>query len=66
MEQSINRQAMAKMGWVDLKDIAAVNVEVLLNPEKYKSQTLTITRSENLSYTEVVFQMNDVLGKELK
>ncbi|MBU8934276.1 MAG: SDR family oxidoreductase [candidate division Zixibacteria bacterium] len=53
-----------KIGWVDLRDIAAVNVEVLLNPEKYKSQTLTITGSENLSYAEAVAQMNEVIGKE--
>jgi uncharacterized protein YbjT (DUF2867 family) len=53
-----------KIGWVDLRDVAAVNVEVLLNPEKYKNQTLTITGSENLSYAEAVSQMNEVLGKE--
>lgn len=53
-----------KIGWVDLRDVAAVNVEVLLNPEKFKNQTLTITGSENLSYAEAVSLMNEVLGKE--
>jgi len=53
-----------KIGWVDVRDIAAVNVEVLLNPEKYKGQSLTITGSENLSFAEAVQQMNQVLGKE--
>ncbi len=56
--------ADGKIGWVDVRDIAEVNVAVLLNPEKYKNQTLTITGSENLSYTEAVTQMNEVLGKE--
>ena len=52
-----------KMGWVDLRDIAAVNVAVLLNPEAYTNQTLTITGSECLSYSEAIGQMNEVLGK---
>ena len=56
--------ADGKIGWVDLRDIAAVNVAVLLNPEKYKNQTLTITGSESLSYAEAIEQMNEVLGKE--
>ena len=56
--------ANGKISWVDLRDIAAVNVAVLLNPEKYKNQTLTITGSESLSYAEAVAQMNEVLGKE--
>jgi NAD(P)H dehydrogenase (quinone) len=54
----------AKIGWVDVRDIAAVNVEVLLNPERYRGRFLTITGGENLSYAEAVQQMNRVLGKE--
>jgi len=53
-----------KIGWVDVRDIAAVNVEVLLNPDRFKKQKLTITGSEALSYTEAVNLMNEVLGKE--
>jgi len=53
-----------KVGWVDLRDVAAVNAEVLLNPERFKGQTLTITGGEKLSYSEAVLQMNEVLGKE--
>ena len=52
-----------KIGWTDLRDIAAVNVEVLLNPDGFKNQTLTITGGEALSYAEAVDVMNDVLGK---
>lgn len=43
-----------KMGWVDVRDIAAVNTEVLRNPEKFKNQELTITGAENLSYAEAL------------
>ena len=43
-----------------------MNVEVLLNPEKYLGQTLTITGSESLNYEESVNQMNEVIGKEAK
>ena len=53
-----------KMGWVDVRDIAAVNVEILLNPGAYKGQRLVITGSESLSYAEAVSLMNEVLGKE--
>jgi len=55
-----------KVAWVDVRDIAAVNVEVLLNPEKYRNQTLTITGSNALSYAEAVAVLNDVLGKDVK
>ena len=53
-----------KVGWVDVRDIAAINVEVLLNPKKYSGRTLTITGGENLSYAEVVERMNQALDKE--
>jgi len=53
-----------KVGWVDVRDIAAVNVEVLLNPEKFNHQILTITGNKALSYGEAVNQMNEVLGKK--
>jgi len=53
-----------KIGWVDVRDIAAVNVEVLLNPKDYSGRTLTITGSENLSYAEAVQRMNHSLEKD--
>ncbi len=55
-----------KVAWVDVRDIAAVNAEVLLNPEKYRNQVLTVTGTKALSYTEAVAVMNDVLGKDVK
>jgi len=55
-----------KINWIDLRDIAAVNVEILLNPEKYLGQTLTITGSECLNYKEAINQMNEITAKETK
>ncbi len=55
-----------KVAWVDVRDIAAINAEVLLNPEKYRNQTLTITGPAALSYTEAVTAMNNALGKNTK
>ncbi len=52
-----------KIAWIDVRDIAAVNVAVLLNPEKYLNQTLTITGPEALSYNDAVSVMNTVLEK---
>ncbi len=53
-----------KVAWVDVRDIGAVNTTVLLNPEKYRNQTLVITGPNALSYGETVAIMNDVLGKD--
>jgi len=55
-----------KISWTDVRDIAAVNVEVLLNPGKYLGQRLTLTGSESLNYEESVNQMNELLRKETK
>ncbi len=55
-----------RISFVDTRDIAAVNVEVLLSPEKYLNQTLKITGSESLNYEEAINQMNEILGKETK
>ena len=55
-----------KVAWTDVRDIAAVNVHVLLHPEKYRNRTLTLTGPEALSYAEVVAVLNEVLGKDTK
>jgi len=56
----------ARISWVDVRDIASVNVEILTNPEKYKNQTLKITGSESINYQEAINIMNSILGKETK
>ncbi len=53
-----------QIGWVDVRDIAAVNIEVLLNPGSYRGQELTITGGESLSYAEAVGSMNERLDKK--
>ncbi len=53
-----------KVGWVDVRDIAAVNAAVLMNPEKYVNQTLSISGAQNLSYTDVMEIMNKTLGRD--
>ncbi len=53
-----------KAGWVDVRDIAAVNTEILLKPDRFNQQTLLITGSESFSYGEAVMQMNEILGRE--
>ena len=55
-----------KVGWIDVRDIASVNVEVLLNPEKYRNQILTISGPKALSYAEVLAVLNDELGRDAK
>ena len=55
-----------KVSWTNVKDIAAVNVEVLLSPEKYMGQNLTVTGSESFDYSEAVKRMNAITGKESK
>jgi uncharacterized protein YbjT (DUF2867 family) len=55
-----------KNSWIDLRDIAAVNVAVLLNPEKYLNQTLILTGQESLNYQEAINIMNEVTGKDTK
>ncbi len=51
-----------KIGWVDTRDIALVDVEILLNPTKYSRQKIVITGDEALSYDETIKQMNEVLN----
>jgi len=53
-----------KVSWTDVKDIAAVNIEILLNPEKFKGQNLIVTGNESFDYSEAVSRMNKILGKE--
>ena len=54
-----------KIGWVDVRDIAAVNTQVLLHPNDYINQELTITGPENLSYEEALKYISKAIGKEI-
>jgi uncharacterized protein YbjT (DUF2867 family) len=55
-----------KISWVDVRDIAAVNVEVLLNPEKFINKSLIITGQESLNYQETISQLNEITEKKTK
>ena len=55
-----------KIGWVDVRDVAAVNVEILLNPHRYNKQKILISGVEALSYAEAVEQMNTVLNLQTR
>ncbi len=56
--------ANGKVSWTDVRDVAAVNVELLMNPEKYKGKEFVVTGSESLSYTEAIAKMNSILSKD--
>jgi uncharacterized protein YbjT (DUF2867 family) len=53
-----------KINWVDIRDIASVNAEVLLNPENFMNQTIDITGQESLNYKEAIQIMNEVIGRQ--
>jgi uncharacterized protein YbjT (DUF2867 family) len=53
-----------KINWVDLRDIALVNAEVLLNPEKFKNQTIEITGQVSLNYADAIQILNEITGKQ--
>lgn len=54
-----------KLGWVDIRDIAAVNAEILKNPNAYVNQELTITGAENLSFEDALAIVSSVLDKKV-
>lgn len=54
-----------KVGWTDVRDIAAVNATVLQNPKTYSNQELTITGPENLSFGEAVDIISKTIGREV-
>lgn len=55
-----------KLGWVDVRDIAAVNATVLQNPEAYTNQELTITGNENLSFQEATSIISKIINKDVQ
>ena len=54
-----------KIGWVDVRDIAAVNAQVLITPERFINQELTITGAENLSYPDALKVISEVIEKPI-
>ena len=54
-----------KIGWVDVRDIASVNTQILVDPERFVNQELTITGNENLSYGEALSIIADTIHRPL-
>jgi uncharacterized protein YbjT (DUF2867 family) len=53
-----------KINWVDIRDIASVNAEILMNPDNFMNQTIEITGQESLNYNEAIQIMNEVTGRQ--
>jgi len=54
-----------KIGPVDVRDIAAVNKQVLISPKEYRGRELTVTGSECLSYEEALQIISKVIGRPI-
>ncbi|NET38358.1 MAG: NmrA family NAD(P)-binding protein, partial [Cyanothece sp. SIO1E1] len=54
-----------KIAWVDVRDIAAVNTEVIINPERFANQELTITGAENLSYKDALQIIAETINRPI-
>lgn len=56
-------KADAKFNWVDVRDIAAVSAEIVINPTKYRNQILVISGNENLTYPEALNIISKAIDK---
>ena len=55
-----------KVSFVDVRDIAAVAVQALINDNQHKGQSYNITGPEVLSYGQAAETLSRELGKEIK
>lgn len=56
----------AKLSWADVRDIAKVNAEIIIDPSKYTNQQLTVAGDEKLSYEDCLNIIGDVIGKPIQ
>lgn len=56
----------AKFNWVDVDNIGEVTALILSDFDRYSNQTIEITGSENLSFSEAVDIVNRQTGQNLK
>ncbi|MEL6823349.1 MAG: NmrA family NAD(P)-binding protein [Calditrichota bacterium] len=54
------------VSWIDVRDIAAVNAKIILNPQKYEGCELELTGSEILSFKEAVNKIADEIGRSVR
>jgi uncharacterized protein YbjT (DUF2867 family) len=52
--------------YIDIQDIASVSAEVLINPDQYTDQALTLTGSEALTHDQMAAMLSTALGREIK
>lgn len=55
----------SKLNWADVRDIASVNAEIIIDPSKYVNQQLTISGGENLSYEDCLKIIGSAIGKSI-
>ncbi|WP_097459101.1 SDR family oxidoreductase [Mangrovitalea sediminis] len=58
-------QGEGKTAFVDARDIAAVDAEVLANPERFAGEILTVTGAEALDNATAMARIGTVLGREM-
>lgn len=58
-------QGDGKIGFVDVRDIAAANAAILRNPAQHAGKVYTLTGSVALSNAEAMAQISTALGKQI-
>lgn len=56
-------QGEGKVSFIDVRDIAAVTAEILLNPAAHQGQAYTLTGAVALSNAQAMQMISDVIGK---
>ncbi|MDP1810387.1 MAG: SDR family oxidoreductase [Sediminibacterium sp.] len=54
-----------KTSYIDVRDIAQVSADVLVNPKEHNEKIYSITGSEALSHNEIAAIFSEVLGKNI-
>ncbi|QSE96346.1 SDR family oxidoreductase [Fulvivirga lutea] len=52
--------------YIDVRDVAAVSAIILMHPEKFTSQELTLTGTEALTHYEMADIFSEVLGRKVE
>ncbi|NOK62936.1 MAG: hypothetical protein GFH27_549293n333 [Chloroflexi bacterium AL-W] len=55
-----------KTGWVDVRDLGAVNATILQHPERWRNQSLTVTGPRDFTKETAAQIIGDALGKEIQ
>jgi uncharacterized protein YbjT (DUF2867 family) len=55
-----------QFSWVDVRDIAAVDTEILLNPSVHQNKDYTVTGSEALTFSRIATILSKVTGRSIR